>query len=313
MRSGASRLARGLLAALALAGCFGPEYLEPAEGGRDFALQGEYTAPEWGAQVIARGGGNFVAALQRGGLPGAGWDLREPELARGGRDADAVALRGDFDGTLQGGTLRVRSAEGESYLLRRVERESPTQGAPPPEGARVLFDGPRSDAFADAKLDPRGLLAAGATTRERFGSFTLHLEFRTPFMPDARGQWRGNSGVYLQNRYEIQVLDSFGLAAEIDGCGAIYEQRAPALNMSFPPLSWQTYDIDFEAARFDASGKKTADAVVSVRQNGVAIQERVALGGRTGRGEPEGAEPGPLVLQDHWSPVFYRNVWIVPR
>ena len=83
--------------------------------------------------------------------------------------------------------------------------------------------------------------------------------------------------------------------------------------MTFPPLSWQTYDIDFEAAQFDASGKKTADAVVSVRQNGVAIQERVTLGRPTGRGEPEGIEPGPLVLQDHWSPVFYRNVWIVPR
>ena len=83
--------------------------------------------------------------------------------------------------------------------------------------------------------------------------------------------------------------------------------------MSFPPLAWQTYDIDFEAARFDASGAKTAPAVVTVRQNGVVIHDRVALTGPTGRGEPEGPEPGPLLLQDHWNPVVYRNIWLVPR
>jgi len=263
--------------------------------------------------VIARGGGNFLAVLRRGGLPGAGWDGSEPELARGDVDGDEVSFDGDFDGTLQGGTLRVRTAQGETFLLRRVERESPTAGAAPPPGAVVLFDGNGTGAFAAAQLDPRGLLEAGARTREGFGDFTLHLEFRTPFMPDARGQWRGNSGVYLQNRYEVQVLDSFGHPPASNECGAIYEQRPPDLNMSFPPLSWQTYDIDFQAARFDASGNKTADAVVSVRHNGVPIHEKVALGGPTGRGDPENPEPGPLVLQDHWSPVFYRNVWIVPR
>jgi hypothetical protein len=132
-------------------------------------------------------------------------------------------------------------------------------------------------------------------------------------MPEATGQFRGNSGVYLQGRYEIQVLDSFGLAGESNECGAIYEQRAPRVNMSFPPLAWQSYDIDFEAAHFDASGAKTADAVVTVRHNGVVIHDRVALEGPTGRGEPEGPEPGPLLLQDHWNPVVYRNLWLVPR
>jgi hypothetical protein len=198
-------------------------------------------------------------------------------------------------------------------ILRRVERQSPTLGAQPPPGAKVLFGGPDLSAFAEAKLDPRGFLAAGARTRDVFGSFTLHLEFRTPFMPDARGQFRGNSGVYLQNRYEIQVLDSFGLVPESNECGAIYEQRAPDRNMTFPPLAWQTYDIDFQAAGFDASGAKTAPAVVTVRHNGVVIHDHVAVTGPTGRGDPESPAPGPLLLQDHWNPVVYRNVWLVPR
>jgi hypothetical protein len=299
-------------AATAALGCFGPEHLEPAEGGRDFTLQGEYTSVGWGAQVIARGGGNFLAVLRRGGLPGAGWDGSEPDTASGRDDGAAVELRGEFDATLQGGTLRVRTAEGQSFVLRQVLRESPTAQAKPPPGAVTLFDGSGIDAFAEAKLDPRGFLAAGATTREPFGDFTLHLEFRTPFMPDARGQFRGNSGVYLQNRYEIQVLDSFGLPAATNECGAVYEQRAPDVPMSFPPLSWQTYDVEFQAARFDASGRKTAPAVLSVRHNGVPIHEKVTLDGATGRGDPESAAPGPLLFQDHWNAVVYRNIWLVP-
>ncbi len=299
--------------ALLAAGCFGPEHLEPEQGGRDYTLQGEYTNESFGAQVIARGNGRVLAVLYAGGLPGAGAEPGTPALATGRDDGEAVALRGDFDGTLQGGTFRVRTAAGEAAVLRRIERVSPTLGAAPPAGAVTLFDGGDTAAFAEAERDQRGFLAAGATTRDAFGSFTLHLEFREPFMPDARGQFRGNSGVYLQGRYEIQVLDSFGLGLESNECGAIYEQRAPSVNMSFPPLVWQTYDIDFEAARFDASGAKTVPAVVTLRHNGVLVHEKVELAGPTGRGEPEGPEPGPLLLQDHWNPVVYRNIWLVPR
>ena len=227
--------------------------------------------------------------------------------------ASPAQVRGDFDGTVKDGTLRVQTANGESVVLRRVERESPTLGAKPPAGAVVLFGEPDLSAFAAGKLDPRGFLAVGARTKERFGSFQLHVEFRTPFMPDARGQWRGNSGVYLQGRYEVQVLDSFGLAAEPDGCAAIYAQRAPDRNLSFPPLAWQTYDLAFQAASFDASGAKTGPAVVTLRHNGVLVHDAVEVSGPTGRGEPEGPEPGPLLLQDHWNPVVYRNVWLLPR
>lgn len=301
------------IVALLLAGCFGPEYVEPEQGGRDFTLQGEYANESAGAQVIARGKGSFDAVLYDGGLPGAGASGGPTGSARGRDEGGEVALRGDFDGALSGGTLRVRTAAGQTHVLRRVERASPTLGAPPPPGAVVLFDGTGTSAFSDAELDPRGFLAAGATTRERFGSFTLHAEFRIPFMPEASGQMRGNSGIYLQGRYEIQVLDSFGLASESNDCGAIYEQRAPTPNMSLPPLAWQTYDIDFEAARFDANGAKLAPAVVTVRHNGVVVHDRFALTGPTGRGEPEGPEPGPLLFQDHWNPVVYKNLWLVPR
>ena len=301
------------LVALFCAGCFGPEYVEPEQGGRDYTLQGEYQNEAFGAQVIARGHGHFVAVLHEGGLPGAGATSAPASTASGRDEGDEVRFGGDFDGTLEGGTLRVRTATGQSVVLRRIERESPTLGAPPPPGAVVLFDGKDTAAFAEGALDPRGFLAAGARTRERFDSFALHVEFRVPFMPEATGQLRGNSGVYLQGRYEVQVLDSFGLAAESNDCGAIYEQRAPSVNMSLPPLAWQTYDIEFQAARFDPGGAKAADAVVSVRHNGVLILDHVALAGPTGRGEPEGPEPGPLLFQDHWNPVVYRNLWLTRR
>jgi hypothetical protein len=308
-----SSLATLATSCAALLGCFGPEHLEPAAGGRDFALQGEYAGEGFGAQVVAQGDGRFLALLQSGGLPGAGADDGAPAQALGRDDGDAVALTGDFDGTLRDGTLRVTTADGKHALLRRVVRESPTLGAAPPPDAVVLFGGSDVSAFAEGKLDPRGFLAAGARTRDSFGSFSLHVEFRTPFMPEASGQWRGNSGIYLQGRYELQVLDSFGLAPEPDGCGAIYAQRPPDRNMTFPPLSWQTFDIDFRAAAFDASGARTAPAVLTLRHNGVVVHDAVELAGPTGRGDPEGPDPGPLLFQDHWNPVVYRNLWLAPR
>ena len=126
-------------------------------------------------------------------------------------------------------------------------------------GPIVLFDGTRPTHFIDGRMTPDGLLMEGATSKQKFRDFTLHLEFRLPFMPTARGQGRANSGVYLQDRYEVQVLDSFGLKGENNECGGIYEIAKPAVNMCYPPLSWQTYDIDFTAAEFN-DGKKTADA-----------------------------------------------------
>ena len=283
-------------------------YLEPEDAGRDFQLQGEYASPAsvHAVQVIALGDGKFRAVRLGGGLPGAGWNGRTRAETHGRVEGDAVVFE---DGSrIEGGVFRL-GEEGPS--LPRVERVSRTQGLPPPKGAIVLSD-PRGQ-HVEGEFDSRGLLAAGARSREGFQSARIHVEFRTPFMPDADAQARGNSGVYIQNRYEVQVLDSFGLSGEWNECGGLYKVRKPSVNMAFPPLSWQTYDIDFVAARFDESGNKVAPARISVLHNGVPIHEDVIIPDTTGGGDAEGPEPGPLHLQDHWDRVFFRNVWVLPR
>ena len=195
----------------------------------------------------------------------------------------------------------------------------------PPDTAVVLFDGKNLSNWT--KLDggaPAWEVADGAMTvtagggdivsREQFNDFLLHLEFMTPDMPDATGQAKGNSGVFLQGRYEIQVLDSYGIDVPGMGdCGAIYNQFASLVNACKPPLEWQTYDAIFRAARVGESGEIEENARVTVLQNGIVIQNNVQMLGATGGATDEGAaEPGPLRLQDHGNPVKYRNIWIVP-
>jgi hypothetical protein len=151
----------------------------------------------------------------------------------------------------------------------------------------------------------------GTETRDAYTSFELHLEFRLPFMPYARGQGRANSGVYLQSRYEVQILDSFGLAGKNNECGGLYHYVEPATNMCLPPLSWQTYDIELTAAEFDAAGKKTRNARLTVRHNGVLVHDDVEVERKTGAGKPEGAVALPTKLQNHGNPVRFRNIWLV--
>ncbi len=160
-------------------------------------------------------------------------------------------------------------------------------------------------------------LGGDIVTRQSFGDFNLHVEWYEPsYPPDVTGQQRGNSGIYLQNRYELQVLDSYGdttLAA--DEAGAIYTKKAPDVNAATAPLTWQTYDITFRAARFNSSGVKTEDARVTVRWNGVLVHNNFAINGPTGAGAPEAATPGPIRLQDHGDAganVRFRNIWIEP-
>jgi hypothetical protein len=151
-------------------------------------------------------------------------------------------------------------------------------------------------------------------TRPRsVGDFHLHLEFRTPYKPFARGQHRGNSGVYIQRRYEVQVLDSFSLSGEANECGGLYRMKTPEVNMCLPPLSWQTYDIDFTAAKFDADGKRIAKARLTVVHNGEVIHDDFELPNKTGAGRKESPEPLPIWLQGHGNPVQFRNIWIVER
>ncbi len=296
-------------------------YTNPHEADADFAFQGEYvrwtrTGDSAGLQVVALGGGEFQAVWFRGGLPGAGWDRKTQVQLTGTYNKSGVAWLTGEGLTIQvaGGEARIMQAEGitSAGVLYKIRRISATQDLRPPRGAIVLFNGTDTAAFEGAKITEEGLLAEGPITRDVFGDFYMHLEFRTPYMPYARGQARGNSGVYVQRRYEIQVLDSFGLEGAFNEAGSLYRQRPPELNMALPPLSWQTYDIYFTAARFDAAGKKTANARLTLLHNGEPVQSNVEITSKTGAGKPEGPEPGPILLQNHGDPVRFRNIWYVP-
>ena len=300
--------------------------LDPKEGGHDFKVQGEYAGKDqfgdegFGVQVIALGDGKFRAVIHKGGLPGAGWDKSDKVQL----DGQAIKTGASFKGIVQGegeyyinvsinnGSLTLEVGPAPSIELKKIVRKSPTLGAKPPKGAVVLFDGTSAEEFKPGKMSEDKLLIQGANSVKRFQSHKLHVEFRTPFQPKARGQGRGNSGCYLQARYEVQMLDSFGLTGHHNECGGIYSIKPPDVNMALPPLSWQTYDIEFTAAKFK-DGKKVANARITVLHNGVKIHDNVELPKRTTASPlPEGPEPGFLHLQNHGNPVRYRNIWVVP-
>lgn len=195
----------------------------------------------------------------------------------------------------------------------------------PPRGATILFDGRSFDGWVkkDGKGEPGWKMVDGGamqasrsgdimTKQEFSGHFKLHVEFRVPYMPDAKGQARGNSGVYVQGRYEVQVLDSYGLDSKIDDCAAIYSIAKPLVNACKAPTIWQTYDIEFSAPKF-SEGKKSEPAWMSVWHNGVKVHDHVVL---TKDNTPSGrggdvSQPGPILLQDHGNPVQFRNIWLV--
>jgi hypothetical protein len=323
------RFALTLALFAAIAACDSPAWAQPnskaavndpALADADFALQGEYVG--WvdsrfdgsgavGLQVVALGGGKFSAVAYRGGLPGAGWDGLSKRQLSGQAMGDSIVLLGPESNFLvAGGVATSLDATGR---LTKVHRQSPTLGLAPPADAVVLFDGTSTDAFTGGKLTPDGYLAAGALTKMPVDAFRLHLEFRTPYMPQARGQARANSGVYIQQRYEVQILDSFGLEGIENECGSLYRQQRPELNMCLPPLAWQSYDLWFTPPEFAADGKtKTTNARITVLHNGVPVHLHREVIAKTGGGKVEGAEPYPINLQDHGNPVAFRNIWLVP-
>ncbi len=301
----------------------GPVYLTPAEAGPDYLVQGEYLGDveaengrgPWGAQVIALGDGKFALVGYEGGLPGSGWQRGDrQETAEGKMEGRITRFRsGQWEAEIKDGALTVFTSGGNpAGTLKKVDRKIPTLGAKPPQGAIVLFDGSTVDKFTDAVLTPDKLLTHECSSKQSFGDHSLHLEFCTPFKPLARGQARGNSGVYVQSRYEVQVLDSFGLEGADNECGGIYSITKPKVNMCSPPLTWQSYDIDFTAARYE-NDKKVKNARITVVHNGVKIIDNFELPNGTPGRLDEGPGPAPLFLQGHGNPVVYRNIWVVAK
>ncbi|NLF06974.1 MAG: DUF1080 domain-containing protein, partial [Pirellulaceae bacterium] len=309
------------------------EITDPTEAAKDpdFAVQGEYVGEgTWsdgekvkvGAQVIALGNGQFDVVVYKGGLPGDGWKRGEPRFSLTGEQYIALTKRldkstkltgQDMAGQIDGSEMTIAGKDGKLELkLKRTVRRSPTEGAKPPEGAVVLFDGTSADNFLNGRMSKDNNLMAEVETKQKFGDYTLHLEFRLSYMPEARGQARSNSGLYLHDCYEVQVLDSFGLEGENNECGGFYQLRKPDVNMCFPPLTWQTYDVEFIAPRYK-DGKKVADAKVEVRHNGVLIHPKFDLEHGTPGRKGEGPAPRPFHLQGHGNRVQYRNIWLVPK
>ncbi len=208
-------------------------FIDPADvDDEDFAIQGEYVGEiegkKYGVQIWAQGGGKFEAVSHPGGLPGAGWDgdrSTSPGTTASAPRAKKSAKfeKEDIKATVDGLNILVMNPQGERVMeLNRETRQSPTLGAKPPAGAVMLFGGKDRNHFPGSKVTGDGLLEQGATSGDKFGDGTLHLEFMLSYMPAARGQGRSNSGVYLQGRYEVQVLDSFGLEGKNNECGGIY-------------------------------------------------------------------------------------------
>jgi hypothetical protein len=268
-----------------------------------------------GLQIRSIGNDEFDAIAFYGGLPGQKKHQPEPIRMIGKRSGDFVVLSGGpWAIFVENNGCQILDREGTQVgKLKRIRRRSPTLYAQPPAGATVLFDGTNTDQFVTARMTDDGLLMEGANLKPMFQDFNLHIEFRLPYMPEADGQKRGNSGLYLQSRYECQVLDSFAQTPMINGCGALYQFREPDLNMCLPPLVWQTYDVHFTAPRWAADGSKIRDAHLSSWINGVKVQDNVALPNKTGAGKPEGAFLSPIKIQDHGDPVRFRNIWIVDR
>ncbi|VGO19295.1 3-keto-disaccharide hydrolase [Pontiella sulfatireligans] len=277
-----------------------PVYMSEAEAAGvvpNFKLIGEYLAKSGGTAVQANllKDGDFLVATYQGGLPGDGWDQSPIKSEKLAPEALKTLIAG----------------------YAKAERSSPTLGMRAPDGAVLVFP----DDFSNIK---DGLLMAGGKTLKDLSSFSMHLEFMQPLKPgkNPSSQDRGNSGIYIFNNYEIQVIDTFALDYENPDnnaikteslnkqwCGSLYKQKLPDVNMTYPPLRWQTYDIDFQAPEFEG-GKKVKNARITLFHNGVKVHDDFELKTGTGNGakKPQLAK-GPVFFQNHGNPVVYRNVW----
>lgn len=246
----------------------------------------------------------------------------ETRLEDGALKFDEQGYKGEIrDGKFTG----ARRTGKITFEMKKYNYESPTMGATPPENAIVLFDGANFDAWDNADgwvLTDDGAMmvtpdAGDLVSKQKFKDVKLHVEFRTPFQPKERGQGRGNSGVFVQDEYEVQVLDSFGLEGYYNECGALYKVSAPYVNAALPPTHWQTYDITYRAARFNDDGSVKEYPRMTVLHNGYVIQKdqeipQITAWKEKDRLKPPPTKPGHIKLQSHGSHyVQYRNVWVV--
>jgi hypothetical protein len=248
-------------------------------------------------QVTLLKDGKYLVTSYQTGLPGRGWKKTTAATSK-----------------------IFSQKELEKLLLKseKIQFKSPTMAKKTPKEATLVMP----SGFTNIK---GGLLLAGGKTTKDVGSFKMHLEFMLPFKPDRNpsNQDKGNSGIYIYNNYEIQVLDTFALdysskehpikleSKMTQWCGCLYKMKMADTNMGLPPLVWQTYDIEFIAPEFDGD-KKIKNAIVTVVHNGIKIHDKVELKTGTGAGakRPQLAR-GPILFQNHGNPTVYRNVWIV--
>ena len=317
------RLAWSVIACVGLVGtamaAAPPE--EIVQGLYEGAIQDAKGAHKLEARVVATGEGAYKVFIR---VPQAGGKVAKIELD-GKTEGDAVRFTGQIAGAdckaaYLAGVIRGTCGTGGRIEMKRVVRKPPTLGAKPPAGAVVLIGTyPKTFDEVVARPDKQGNVAEwvptddggvvvakrGFNSKRQFdGSFRLHVEFKCPLLAKARGQGRGNSGVYLPNGNEIQVLDSFGMTTYTGGgCGGIYKYKDPDAFDEFslaslPPLEWQTYDIEY---RVKKTGGKP---VVTVYHNGIKIHDNHEL--------KNDARKGTLHFQDHGNPVHYRNIWVQP-
>jgi hypothetical protein len=305
------RAMTGLILALTLAA-------PPPEAEVQGLYEGAVKDVKFEARVIAMGKDAYKIFLRQdlgGGKVG------KVEL-EGKAEGDAVAFKNkggevEWTATYGAGALKG-SAGGVEFTAKRVERKSPTLGKKPPQGAIVILDGKDfsqitkkggTDDWNPAEDGSIQVPKSGMNSKQQFDvGFDCHVEFLCPFQPPARGQGRGNSGCYLPNGDEVQVLDSFGMDTyKGGGCGGIYGFKDPDTFdvfslASLPPLEWQTYDMEYRVEKAD--GKLVGKPKLTVYHNGIKIHDNVEL--------KNAAKKGGFHWQDHGNPVRYRNIWVVP-
>lgn len=309
-------------------------------------IQGEYYGAaedggKLGAWLVANGDDSYTVVFLPGGLltlPGqeyggwnrAGWD-RSAFSGKGLLNGTSFAVNTPSNyqaaaiiGSEETRTITGASPTGSAFALHRVVRNSPTHGLKPKTAwgpATLWFDSVTGQADLgkwapkdNAVQLSRNYLYRGIQTRDPHATGLLHIEFQGCFNPTASGQGRSNSGIYMQNLYEVQVLDSFGSGAAIDDFGALYAVRPPLVNAALPPLTWHTYDIYFTPRSSGGWGDPEGAAFMTVYANGVLVQDSTPIINHVAAGiAGDPLLPAPLYLQNHGNEVVYNNIWFIPN